>query len=59
MYQSDFTRYARREGDQVLGQIFVIPVCMVLSSLIGLVVTSCAGASLSRRSSTFIIGLIG
>lgn len=39
---TDFSRYARREGDQILGQIFVIPACLVLGSVIGLVITSCA-----------------
>ncbi|KAL7415618.1 NCS1 nucleoside transporter family [Mrakia frigida] len=42
MYQSDFSRYARRSGDQIMGQIFIIPVCLILGSFIGVVVTSCA-----------------
>ncbi|KAL7412540.1 NCS1 nucleoside transporter family [Mrakia frigida] len=42
MYQSDFSRYARRPGDQIMGQIFIIPLCLILSSFIGLIITSCA-----------------
>lgn len=67
MYQSDFTRYARRPGDQrtslfsvdrtskkldsplttifypsVYGQVFLIPIAMLITSFLGVVITSCA-----------------
>ena len=65
MYQSDFTRYARRPGDQrsshlhplqaversltgsaltypVYGQVFVIPIAMLITSFLGVIITSCA-----------------
>ncbi|KAH7913086.1 NCS1 nucleoside transporter family [Hygrophoropsis aurantiaca] len=42
LYQSDFSRYAVRPGDQVYGQIFVIPLCLLGSNILGIVTTSCA-----------------
>ncbi|GJE93540.1 NCS1 nucleoside transporter family [Phanerochaete sordida] len=42
LYQSDFSRYARRSGDQLWGQIFAIPVCLLGSNILGIVATSCA-----------------
>lgn len=67
LYSSDFSRYARRPGDQgesschlrpsaatsltrsvryfaVWGQIAIIPPCLIMSTVIGLLITSCAGA---------------
>ncbi|RDB26775.1 Allantoin permease [Hypsizygus marmoreus] len=42
LYQSDFSRYAVRPGDQFYGQVFVIPVCLLGSNILGIVTTSCA-----------------
>ncbi|EPQ55582.1 hypothetical protein GLOTRDRAFT_138462 [Gloeophyllum trabeum ATCC 11539] len=42
LYQSDFSRYAVNPGDQMWGQIFIIPVCLFGSNLLGLITTSCA-----------------
>lgn len=39
---SDFARYARKQGDQMFGQIFIIPVCLLGSNILGIVTTSCA-----------------
>jgi len=36
----DFTRYAKNQGAQILGQAFGLPVAMVLYSFIGIAVTS-------------------
>ncbi|KAJ7081583.1 NCS1 nucleoside transporter family [Mycena belliarum] len=40
--QSDFTRFARKPGVQILPQIFCAPIMSVLTAAIGLVTTSCA-----------------
>ncbi|KAI0694040.1 permease for cytosine/purines, uracil, thiamine, allantoin-domain-containing protein [Cytidiella melzeri] len=37
-----FSRYARKSGDQMIGQIFIIPVCLLGSNILGIVTTSCA-----------------
>ncbi|KAK7473185.1 hypothetical protein VKT23_001284 [Stygiomarasmius scandens] len=42
LYQSDFSRYAVNPGDQMWGQIFIIPVCLLGSNILGIVTTSCA-----------------
>lgn len=42
LYQSDFSRYAAKPGDQLYGQIFVIPVCLLGTNVLGIVTTSCA-----------------
>jgi NCS1 family nucleobase:cation symporter-1 len=42
LYQSDFSRYAVKPGDQIWGQIFIIPVCLLGSNVLGIVTTSCA-----------------
>lgn len=42
LYQSDFSRYAVHPGDQVYGQIFSIPLCLLGSNILGIVTTSCA-----------------
>ena len=46
----DFSRYARRSGDQIMGQIFIIPVCLIMGSFVGVVITSCAGKTRLRFS---------
>ncbi|KAG1720081.1 permease for cytosine/purines, uracil, thiamine, allantoin-domain-containing protein [Suillus lakei] len=38
----NFSRYAVRPGDQVYGQIFSIPLCLLGSNILGIVTTSCA-----------------
>lgn len=40
--QSDYTRYARRPGDQVLAQLIMVPLGTIVVACIGLVCTSCA-----------------
>ncbi|KIK64352.1 hypothetical protein GYMLUDRAFT_220841 [Collybiopsis luxurians FD-317 M1] len=42
LYQSDFSRYAVNPGDQMWGQIFIIPICLFGSNLLGIITTSCA-----------------
>ncbi|KAJ3554747.1 hypothetical protein NM688_g2946 [Phlebia brevispora] len=42
LYQSDFSRYAVNPGAQLYGQIFVIPLCLLGSNILGIVTTSCA-----------------
>ncbi|WVQ82887.1 hypothetical protein IAT38_005023 [Cryptococcus sp. DSM 104549] len=42
LHQSDYTRLARKSGDQIWGQIFIVPMGTILNSLIGIIVTSCA-----------------
>ncbi len=64
----DFTRYARRQRDQVLGQLIGLPTTMALYSFIGIAVTSATviifGEAiwdpvqlLGRFSSTLTVGL--
>jgi NCS1 family nucleobase:cation symporter-1 len=64
----DFTRYARRQRDQVLGQLIGLPTTMALYSFIGIAVTSATvlifGQAiwdpvqlLGRFSSTLTVGL--
>ncbi|KAG1739783.1 hypothetical protein EDD22DRAFT_959288 [Suillus occidentalis] len=38
----DFSRYAVHPGDQMYGQIFSTPLCLLGSGILGIVVTSCA-----------------
>ena len=38
----DFSRYSRKQGDQLFGQIFIIPLCLLGSNILGIVTTSCA-----------------
>jgi nucleobase:cation symporter-1, NCS1 family len=40
--QSDYTRYARRPGDQILAQLVMVPLGTILVACIGIVCTSCA-----------------
>ncbi|OCF30966.1 hypothetical protein I317_06154 [Kwoniella heveanensis CBS 569] len=42
LHQADYTRLARKPGDQVLGQILIVPMGTIINSLIGIIVTSCA-----------------
>ncbi|PPQ99769.1 hypothetical protein CVT24_009672 [Panaeolus cyanescens] len=42
LYQSDFSRYAVQPGDQIWGQIFIIPICLFGSNILGIITTSCA-----------------
>ncbi|KAF8063953.1 NCS1 nucleoside transporter family [Lyophyllum atratum] len=42
MYQSDFSRYAVNPGDQIWGQILIIPICLLGSNVLGIVTTSAA-----------------
>lgn len=42
LYQSDFSRYARKQGDQMWGQVFAIPLCLFGSNVLGIFATSCA-----------------
>lgn len=40
--QSDYTRYARKPGDQVLAQLVMVPLGTITVACIGIVCTSCA-----------------
>ncbi|KAJ7465101.1 NCS1 nucleoside transporter family [Mycena latifolia] len=40
--QSDFSRFARKPGDQILPQIICVPFMSVLTATLGLICTSCA-----------------
>lgn len=40
--QSDYTRYARRPGDQILAQLVMVPLGTILVACVGIVCTSCA-----------------
>ncbi|CAH0058499.1 unnamed protein product [Clonostachys solani] len=40
--QSDYTRYARKPGDQILAQIVMVPLGTIIVACIGIVCTSCA-----------------
>ncbi|RDW83631.1 nucleobase cation symporter-1 family protein [Aspergillus mulundensis] len=40
--QSDYTRYARKPGDQVLAQIIMVPLGTIIVACIGIICTSCA-----------------
>lgn len=40
--QTDYTRYARKPGDQVLAQLVMVPFGAVLVACIGIICTSCA-----------------
>lgn len=40
--QSDYTRFARKSRDQIVGQVFIIPITAIVTGLIGVIVTSCA-----------------
>ncbi|ODN77201.1 hypothetical protein L202_05723 [Cryptococcus amylolentus CBS 6039] len=42
LHQSDYTRLARKPGDQVFSQLVIVPLGTILNSLIGIIVTSCA-----------------
>jgi NCS1 family nucleobase:cation symporter-1 len=40
--QSDFTRFARRPNDQLIPQLFMVPLGAIVVALIGIICTSCA-----------------
>lgn len=40
--QSDYTRYARKPGDQILSQLIIVPLGTMINAVIGIVCTSCA-----------------
>ncbi|KAL4905074.1 permease for cytosine/purines, uracil, thiamine, allantoin-domain-containing protein [Aspergillus multicolor] len=40
--QSDYTRYARKPGDQVLAQLIMVPLGTITVACIGIICTSCA-----------------
>lgn len=40
--QSDYTRYARRPGDQILAQVVMVPLGAIVVACIGIICTSCA-----------------
>ncbi|KAL3457017.1 permease for cytosine/purines, uracil, thiamine, allantoin-domain-containing protein [Aspergillus heterothallicus] len=39
--QSDYTRYARRPGDQILAQLVMVPLGTIVVACIGIICTSC------------------
>ncbi|CED85462.1 Uridine permease/thiamine transporter/allantoin transport [Phaffia rhodozyma] len=49
IYAADFSRYARKPGDQIWGQAFIVPASLIGTSVIGLIITSC-GAGLYPES---------
>lgn len=40
--QKDYTRYARKPGDQVLAQLIMVPLGTIVVACIGIICTSCA-----------------
>ncbi|KAL4919218.1 permease for cytosine/purines, uracil, thiamine, allantoin-domain-containing protein [Aspergillus aurantiobrunneus] len=40
--QSDYTRYARKPGDQVVAQLIIVPLGTITVACIGIICTSCA-----------------
>ncbi|KAF5374308.1 hypothetical protein D9758_004634 [Tetrapyrgos nigripes] len=40
--QSDYTRFARKPGDQIMSQIICVPIMSILTALVGVICTSCA-----------------
>jgi len=40
--QSDYTRYARNPGDQILAQLIMVPLGTIIVGCIGIICTSCA-----------------
>jgi NCS1 family nucleobase:cation symporter-1 len=51
----DFTRYARSQKEQALGQVIGLPATMVFYSFIGIAVTSATGAGNRRSNYQFFI----
>lgn len=51
--QSDYTRYARKPGDQVLAQLVMVPLGTIVVACVGLVCTSCA-ATLYPQEATLL-----
>ncbi|KAH6991421.1 uracil permease [Ilyonectria sp. MPI-CAGE-AT-0026] len=42
--QSDYTRYARKPGDQILAQLVMVPLGTIVVACIGIICTSCAAS---------------
>ncbi|KAK7445174.1 hypothetical protein VKT23_009605 [Stygiomarasmius scandens] len=42
MNQSDYSRFARKPGDQIMSQIICVPIMSILTALVGIICTSCA-----------------
>ncbi|KAF7550218.1 hypothetical protein G7Z17_g5852 [Cylindrodendrum hubeiense] len=42
--QSDYTRYARKPGDQILAQLVMVPLGTIIVACIGIICTSCAAS---------------
>ncbi|KXN86026.1 hypothetical protein AN958_10583 [Leucoagaricus sp. SymC.cos] len=42
LYQSDFTRYAKQNNNQFIGQILVFPLVSSCTNIFGIITTSCA-----------------
>ncbi|KAF5374313.1 hypothetical protein D9758_004633 [Tetrapyrgos nigripes] len=40
--QSDYSRFARKPGDQIMSQIICVPIMSILTALVGVICTSCA-----------------
>lgn len=49
--QSDYTRYARRPGDQILAQLVMVPLGSSVVACIGIVCTSCAATLYPQQTS--------
>ncbi|KAL3468948.1 permease for cytosine/purines, uracil, thiamine, allantoin-domain-containing protein [Aspergillus californicus] len=49
--QSDYTRYARKPGDQVVAQLIIVPLGTIIVSCIGIICTSCATAIYPQETS--------
>ncbi|KAF4448382.1 putative uracil permease [Fusarium austroafricanum] len=47
--QSDYTRYARKPGDQVLAQLVMVPLGTIVVGCIGIICTSCAATLYPRK----------
>ncbi|CCT76156.1 probable uracil permease [Fusarium fujikuroi IMI 58289] len=52
--QSDFTRFARRPGDQFLSQLLFVPLSTVSVALIGILCTSCASQLFPETNGTLL-----
>ncbi|KAJ9137270.1 NCS1 nucleoside transporter [Pleurostoma richardsiae] len=49
--QSDYTRYARKPGDQVLAQMVMVPLGTIVVACIGIICTSCAATLYPQEDS--------
>ncbi|KAF5612741.1 NCS1 nucleoside transporter [Fusarium tjaetaba] len=52
--QSDFTRFSRRPGDQLLSQLLFVPLSTVSVALIGILCTSCASQLFPETNGTLL-----